>query len=491
MSAGTKVASSLAVVALVLCISTIGSASALGEQIQNNSQNYGISGSPLQYYRDATPSGQIEQVRANENYLFNYRNLTLALNCTRNCELQVTLDPVLKPKALSLSIEPNQNMSLTINMSGAPPQAEMVRTQTLNFYLGLEPNGTLQLQAQIRLHIDQTGLSQELNREINASQLTWQYYDTAEHTWVAVPSWIQNNYLVCNTTHFSTWTVAQQDSSPEEPSELSNYAEIPGIPDNAVQYNKTDTTLTGENRQVWAGEPTLLQYRNMTMLMNCTQNCSLILSADPDVTPKTLGLTVDPNQNMTLAINMSRSPLEGAQVMERSLNFYMGIEPNAELQLKAQIRLLINQTELSQELNRVVNTSRLTWMYWNRTQAQWMPVASFIDQNGYLACNTDHFSTWTIAEIDAQTGTQPEASLTASAWPTQDSAASASLAETPVESSSPAVVATSAVEPVTLPDSSEQSQPTEYVYLAVVGVVFATVAAGIVALKKGRQRAST
>ena len=184
-----------------------------------------------------------------------------------------------------------------------------------------------------------------------------------------------------------------------EPSGLGNIPQVQGVPDNAVQYNKTDTTPVAEMEQVKAGEPALFCYRNMTVLMNCSQNCSVVFTADPEVTPKILGLSVDPNQAVTLTMNMCRSPLQGERVMERTLNFYLGIEPNAELQLSAQIGLHINQTELNQELNRVVNASRLTWMYWNRTQAEWKHAESFMDPNGYLACNTDHFSTWTVAEL--------------------------------------------------------------------------------------------
>jgi len=96
--------------------------------------------------------------------------------------------------------------------------------------------------------------------------------------------------------------------------------------------------------------------------------------------------------------------------MNRTLNCYFGIEPNATLQLKAQLRLHINQTELSRERNREVNASRLTWMYWNRTRAEWEAVDSYMDHNGYLVCNTDHFSTWTVAEISESTADQdPEA----------------------------------------------------------------------------------
>jgi len=42
-------------------------------------------------------------------------------------------------------------------------------------------------------------------------------------------------------------------------------------------------------------------------------------------------------------------------------------------------------------------------MYWNRTRASWETVESHMDQNGYLVCNTDHFSTWTVAELAPET----------------------------------------------------------------------------------------
>jgi hypothetical protein len=186
---------------------------------------------------------------------------------------------------------------------------------------------------------------------------------------------------------------------------IGKYPDVPGAPDNAVQYNKTNVTPTQEKEQVKAGEPALFQYRNMTMLMNSSQNCEVVFNSDQDVTPKILGLTVEPNQTMKLAMNMSKSPLQGEAVMQRALNFYLAIEPDATVQLQAQIRLHINQTELDGELNREVNASKLTWMFWNQTRVQWQAVESYMDQNGYLVCNTDHFSTWTVAEIEQSAAT--------------------------------------------------------------------------------------
>lgn len=168
---------------------------------------------------------------------------------------------------------------------------------------------------------------------------------------------------------------------------------------NAKQYNKSGITPKGEVEQIRAQEQTLFQYRNMTMLMNCTHDCTVTFTADNDITSKSFTLSIDPNQTMAFTVNLTMSPLNGAMVNERCLNFYLGIEPNATLELQAQIRLYINQTELSQSGNREVNASKLTWMYWNQTSAQWETVQSVIDQNGYLTCNTNHFSTWTVAEM--------------------------------------------------------------------------------------------
>jgi hypothetical protein len=165
-----------------------------------------------------------------------------------------------------------------------------------------------------------------------------------------------------------------------------------------TETNACNQTASTERKQIQAKQQTQLQIRNTTMLINCTSNCDVVFSADHDVEPKLLEVNLDANRTMKLEMNLSKSPLSGAMVNERNLNFYLDIEPNATNQFRAQIKLYINQTEINQNLNREVNASRLTWMYWNQTMAQWEKVESYIDQNGYLVCNTDHFSTWTVAE---------------------------------------------------------------------------------------------
>ena len=176
----------------------------------------------------------------------------------------------------------------------------------------------------------------------------------------------------------------------------------PDMPVDALQFNRTDVTPSGYMETIQAMEMNVFFYRNFTLMMNCTQNCELNMTLDPQVRNRLLSISVEPNQTMTLTMNVSDSPSQGETVMERTLKFYMGLEPNATLQLQGQIRLHVNQTELSEELGWEVNASKLSWMYWNQTQAQWIAVESYMNQDGYLVCNTEHFSTWTVAEYDPE-----------------------------------------------------------------------------------------
>ena len=197
-------------------------------------------------------------------------------------------------------------------------------------------------------------------------------------------------------TAFSSVTLAQQGESSSE-SKIP-----PDMPLDALQLNKIDITPSGEMESIQAMETKVFFYRNFTVMMNSTENCALNMTLDPQVKNRLLSLSVEPNQTMTLAMNVSASPPSGEAVMNQTLNFYMDLEPNSNLELEAKLRLHINQTELSEELGREVNPSKLTWMYWNTTQSQWVSVESYMDQNGYLICNTDHFSTWTVAEYDPE-----------------------------------------------------------------------------------------
>lgn len=174
--------------------------------------------------------------------------------------------------------------------------------------------------------------------------------------------------------------------------------EVPGLPENVIQYNKTDITPEAQTEKVVSGEPALFAYQNTTMLFNFTQNVDLVITSKTSTTQKIFALTMDPNQTLTLTMNFGEDLLQVGQDRDRNLKFYAIIETNETVKLTAQLKLYINQTELSKDLDWEVEPEKLTWMFWNGTQNEWVKVPSFIDQNGYLTCNTDHFSVWTVGE---------------------------------------------------------------------------------------------
>ena len=190
----------------------------------------------------------------------------------------------------------------------------------------------------------------------------------------------------------------------QQPTDVGNMPEVPGLPDNVVQYNKTDVAPVAQMEKVLGGEPALFAYQNTTMLFNSTMNCDLVITAEATANQKIFALSVDPNQTMTLTMNLGSSPLQSEQDRDKNFNFFASIEPNATVELTAQLRLYINQTELKQELDWDVSPEKLSWMYWNGTQNEWVKVPSFVDPDGYLVCNTDHFSVWTVGEIADSTG---------------------------------------------------------------------------------------
>ena len=214
--------------------------------------------------------------------------------------------------------------------------------------------------------------------------------------------------------NFATIAIAfAENDSPNEPQGEAKIPEVPGLPENVVQYNKTDVVPVAQAEKVKSGEPALFAYQNTTILFNSTMNCDLVITAEATAYQKIFALSVDPNQTMTLTMNLGSDPIQNEQVRDKNLNFYASIEPNATVELTAQLRLYINQTELKQELGWEVSPEKLTWMYWNGTQNEWVKVPSFIDQNGYLTCNTEHFSIWTVGEMaDSTEQTEGVADMT-------------------------------------------------------------------------------
>jgi hypothetical protein len=183
--------------------------------------------------------------------------------------------------------------------------------------------------------------------------------------------------------------------------EAQDSSEIPGVPDDAIHYDRMGMTPDRQMEQILAGTMHVYRYQHVTMLMNCNQNMVMNMTSDPQVRNRIVGLDIEADEPFQLNIHMMTAPPAGVQTMQRTLNTYWGLDPNATLQLRIQLRVHINESALTAELGRQVNREQLRWMYWDQTRNQWEAVDSSIDADGYLVCETDHLSTWTVAEVES------------------------------------------------------------------------------------------
>ena len=161
------------------------------------------------------PVNQIEKVPTDQPHVFEYKNLTLVVETTGapltlNLTAAETNSQTLK---LFVELEEATRLDVALAREAAIAQQEAMARQALasiGFYMDLEQHSSPNVKATFGLHIDPYALNQELGRPVDASRLSWFYWDTAKQEWGSVLSHLdQDSYLVCETDHFSIWTVAE------------------------------------------------------------------------------------------------------------------------------------------------------------------------------------------------------------------------------------------------------------------------------------------
>jgi len=149
------------------------------------------------------------QIQANNRTMFTFRSRTrLRFTSTVDIDVNINCDALrIGVKDFEIEIAGEQNLQM--NMTCTEEQAE----------LGLLNGNTYQIRNRNRYRY-QEGFC--LLIECNSSQIqaklkiqatnenrlsSWAYYDEASEEWVAVPTTIEDGYLVAETDHFSYWTV--------------------------------------------------------------------------------------------------------------------------------------------------------------------------------------------------------------------------------------------------------------------------------------------
>ncbi|MFW6117118.1 MAG: hypothetical protein ACOC6G_00860 [Thermoproteota archaeon] len=148
------------------------------------------------------------QLKATPNITaFKFQNFTLLTNSTQEVDVSLTVDSQVKMRYLLLSLQPSDTLALEVNVTLVPLSGVPEHNHSIGLYLDIEPDTTqVEVSSTLGLYINETQLETELGREIDASQLSWAYWNQTE--WVEMESYInQDGYLIVDTDHLSQWTV--------------------------------------------------------------------------------------------------------------------------------------------------------------------------------------------------------------------------------------------------------------------------------------------
>jgi hypothetical protein len=229
---------------------------------------------------------------------------------------------------------------------------------------------------------------------VEIQRLRWAFWNGSD--WEAVTSWInEHGYLVADGLCCGNWTVREMERPP-----TVSAPDVPGLPRGSRAYNYTMVTPRRFRWTVRERERAVFAFRNMTMRFNSTRGIELNITAGAGVVHRFFSLDVDPGESVRLEMNVQVEPPRGVGAHTRSIGAYFEIEPNSTGPMRAELGLAMDMDALRERLGEDFDPERLRWMWWNGSG--WVPVDSTLDEDGVLRAKTDHFSTWTIAEVEEE-----------------------------------------------------------------------------------------
>ncbi len=335
---------------------------------------------------DVVPSRQRHRIEADTPQVLRYRNMVMEVTANRAMTVNVSSDEAVRLRYLRINMNMTRSMHLDVRANATPPAQIEAPRYGLEKYLTIEPNSTGPVRATLRLYINGTELSRELNRTMYLERLTWCYWNGSD--WEPVRSRLmEDGFLEANTTHFSVWTIKEQRPPREMPT-----PDTPGVPAQTRAYNYTDVVPDGFRYQLEQRQGTMLQFQNTAMYFNCTREAQLEITAESQFRQRLFSLEVEPGEALKLEMHMRTSRPANVEEPVKHMGFYCEIEPNATI---TQARLGV-EIDAEQVQARDMAMERLTWAYWNGTH--WDPVESTLTDENILEAETDHFSVWSVIE---------------------------------------------------------------------------------------------
>ena len=332
---------------------------------------------PKDYMHTNTP-GDPQQLQ--------FKNMVLELTTTRKMTMSITSDEQVRFQYLTMTMEMTQNMQMNIQMTQSPPENIPEPENGLKKYLTIEPNSSDPIRTTMRLYLNQ----EEIPEDSTIEQFTWCYWNGTH--WDPTPTrYTYDGFLETNTTHLSIWTVKEKQA--ERPREIPA-PDSPGLHAETKAYNYTDTTPSGFQYKMSENTPTMLQFRNSAIYMHCTSPVELEYSAEEQNRNRLMRVEVESETPLQLRFNLRESKPDEVSTPEKGIGFYCEIEPNQTI-TQARLGYEIDPVELQ---SKNMEPEKLSWAYWSGNQ--WQMVESSLSAENVLMAETDHFSIWTILELE-------------------------------------------------------------------------------------------
>ncbi|MFC1803513.1 hypothetical protein ACFL0D_06045 [Thermoproteota archaeon] len=316
-----------------------------------------------------------------------FKNMVLELTTSRKMTMSLSSDEQVRFRYLSMKMEMTKNMHINMYTAQSPPETIPEPTDGINKYLTIDPNTTEPIRATLRLYMDPEEL--ESGQSTDFEQYTWCYWNGTH--WDTTPTRYTNDgFLETNTTHFSVWTIKEQQ--PKKSREIPT-PNILGVHAETKAYNYTDITPTEFKYKIHEKEPIILQFKNSAVYMHSNAPVELEYSAENQNRQRMLRVEVEAGEVLRLEVKQHESKPENVGQPEKTLGFYYEIEPNQTI-TQARLGYEIDPNEVQ---SMGIDVEKLSWAFWNGTH--WDPIESTLSKDNVLEADTDHFSVWTITEV--------------------------------------------------------------------------------------------
>ena len=138
----------------------------------------------------------------------------------------------------------------------------------------------------------------------------------------------------------------------------------------------------------------MLQFKNSAIYMHGSNSVELEYSAENQNRNRLLRVDVESGEALHLDIKLRESKPETVGEAQNTLGFYYEIEPNQTI-TQARLGYEVDPVEVE---SKGMDMEKITWAFWNGTH--WDPVESQLTEENVLEADTDHFSVWTITEVE-------------------------------------------------------------------------------------------